>query len=159
MKVVDSYCGIVILAVYFTYFLVVKGMLSAFDCTKNDDGIPFLDAEPSLRCDNVSPFAPSPSVVSFGFYSCTSRAHSRLLCYCASENGRLRLRCCTRREFRSFLRGFCSGTATVFVRTKKCDHMVRATPATSTPSLRSDSGTRSCTGRVSSTSRCVPMCP
>jgi hypothetical protein len=67
MKVVDSYCGIVILAVYFTYFLVVKGMLSAFDCTKNDDGIPFLDAEPSLRCDNVSPFAPSPSVVSFGF--------------------------------------------------------------------------------------------
>ncbi len=52
-RLVDAYCGIVLLAVYFTYFLVVKGTLSAFDCTNNSDGIPILDAEPSYRCDEV----------------------------------------------------------------------------------------------------------
>lgn len=53
MKTVDAHCGIVLLAVYFTYFLVVKGMLSAWDCTKNAQGVPLLDAEPGFRCDEV----------------------------------------------------------------------------------------------------------
>jgi hypothetical protein len=52
-KRLDVYCGIVILAVYFTYFLVVKSMLSAFDCTKNENGTPILDAFPAFRCDQV----------------------------------------------------------------------------------------------------------
>lgn len=52
-KRVDAYCGVVVLALYFTYFLVVKGMLSAYDCTKNASGIPILNADPAFRCDEV----------------------------------------------------------------------------------------------------------
>ena len=39
----DSYCGVCILALYFLYFMVVKGALSVFDCSKvRAHGIPLL---------------------------------------------------------------------------------------------------------------------
>jgi hypothetical protein len=45
--------GICLLACYFTYFLVVKGMLTIFDCSKNTDGVLMLDADPSIVCNVV----------------------------------------------------------------------------------------------------------
>ncbi len=49
----DRYCGLCITALYFLYISVVKGALSVFDCSKNEDGIRILDADPSIVCDQV----------------------------------------------------------------------------------------------------------
>ena len=47
--VVDSYVGICIIALYFTYFLVVKGMLSVFSCVRKNGGPPILTEDPSIQ--------------------------------------------------------------------------------------------------------------
>ena len=47
--VVDSYVGICIIALYFTYFLVVKGMLSVFSCVRKNGGPPILTEDPSVQ--------------------------------------------------------------------------------------------------------------
>lgn len=49
----DSYCGFCIIAMYFLYLTVTKGALSVFDCSKNQDGVYILDAEPSIKCYEV----------------------------------------------------------------------------------------------------------
>ena len=49
----NGYCGLCILALYFLYLNLVRGMLSIFDCSKNADGILILDADPSVRCNVV----------------------------------------------------------------------------------------------------------
>ena len=53
LKMIDTYCGICILALYFSYFLVVKGMLTMFDCVKNASGVWILNADPSVQCYTV----------------------------------------------------------------------------------------------------------
>jgi hypothetical protein len=52
-RVKDAYCGMCILALYFLYLVVVKGALSVFDCSKNESGVWILDADPSIRCNEV----------------------------------------------------------------------------------------------------------
>ena len=47
--IVDSYVGICIIALYFTYFLVVKGMLSVFSCVQKNGGPPILTEDPSIQ--------------------------------------------------------------------------------------------------------------
>ena len=57
-KSTDAHFGFVIQGMYLTYFMVVKGMLSAFMCsTKN--GVSVLTAEPSLSCDSVRSVFPT----------------------------------------------------------------------------------------------------
>jgi hypothetical protein len=52
-RALDRYCGLCITALYFLYISVVKGALSVFDCSKNEDGVRILDADPSIVCDQV----------------------------------------------------------------------------------------------------------
>ena len=52
-RVLDSYCGLCIIVVYFLYLNVVKGALSVFDCSLNKDGQYILDADPSIKCNEV----------------------------------------------------------------------------------------------------------
>ena len=49
----DTYWSILISALYFLYLNLVKGALSVFDCSKNDDGVLILDADPSIHCNEV----------------------------------------------------------------------------------------------------------
>ncbi len=51
--IVDGYCGMCIMALYFLYLTIVKSALSVFDCSRNKDGLYILDADPSIRCDEV----------------------------------------------------------------------------------------------------------
>lgn len=46
--------GVVIQGLYITYFMVVKGMLSAWVCTTKENGAAVLAAEPSLSCSHPS---------------------------------------------------------------------------------------------------------
>ncbi len=66
-RVADTWCSIRIPGLFFTYFTVVKGAFSVFDCTSNRDGIFVLDADPSILCDQVSP----------GHYCCTRSSITR----------------------------------------------------------------------------------
>jgi hypothetical protein len=61
-RTLDGYCGLCILALYFLYLTVVKGALSVFDCSVNQDGVYILDADPSIRCNEVGspPLGVSP---------------------------------------------------------------------------------------------------
>jgi hypothetical protein len=52
-RVMDGYCGFCILGLYFLYLTVVKGALSVFDCSVNQDGVYILDADPSIKCNEV----------------------------------------------------------------------------------------------------------
>jgi hypothetical protein len=52
-RALDSYCGICIVGLYFLYLGLAKGALSVFDCTQNKDGVYILDADPSIKCDEV----------------------------------------------------------------------------------------------------------
>jgi hypothetical protein len=52
-RALDRYCGLCITALYFLYLSVVKGALSVFDCSMNEDGVRILDADPSIVCDKV----------------------------------------------------------------------------------------------------------
>jgi hypothetical protein len=52
-EIVDSYCGLCIVGLYFLYLNVVKGALSVFDCSMNKDGAWILDADPSIKCNVV----------------------------------------------------------------------------------------------------------
>ncbi len=45
-----------ILVLNFMYVSLVRGMFSIFDCTANADGFRFLDAEPTIACDEVLEF-------------------------------------------------------------------------------------------------------
>jgi hypothetical protein len=49
----DAYCGVCIVGLYFLYLGLVKGALSVFDCTQNKDGVYILDADPSIKCNEV----------------------------------------------------------------------------------------------------------
>jgi hypothetical protein len=49
----DTYCGLCILALYFLYITLVKGALSVFDCSVTPDGLYILDADPSIKCNEV----------------------------------------------------------------------------------------------------------
>ncbi len=49
----DSYCGLCIIVLYFTYLTVTKGALSVFDYSKNSSGVYLLDADPSIQCNQV----------------------------------------------------------------------------------------------------------
>jgi hypothetical protein len=49
----DSACGVCIILLYFLYFVIVKGALSVFDCSQNKDGVLLLDADPSIKCNEV----------------------------------------------------------------------------------------------------------
>jgi hypothetical protein len=52
-RVMDGYCGFCILGLYFLYLTVVKGALSVFDCSVNQDGVYILDVDPSIKCNEV----------------------------------------------------------------------------------------------------------
>ncbi len=60
-RALDRYCGLCITALYFLYISVVKGALSVFDCSENEDGVRILDADPSIVCDQVCVRDLSPS--------------------------------------------------------------------------------------------------
>jgi hypothetical protein len=49
----DACCGLCIMALYFLYLGVVKSSLSVFDCSRNEDGVYILDADPSIVCHQV----------------------------------------------------------------------------------------------------------
>ena len=49
-RALDAFTGVCILALYFLYFSVVKGMWSAFDCQVNKTGESILTADPSVHC-------------------------------------------------------------------------------------------------------------
>ena len=53
MKVFDAFCGVSILSLYFVYLLVVKSLLSAWDCTQNAGGAWILNADPAVNCNQV----------------------------------------------------------------------------------------------------------
>ena len=52
-SIVDTYVGICIIALYFTYFLVVKGMLSVFSCIQKNGGPFILTEDPSVQASFV----------------------------------------------------------------------------------------------------------
>ncbi len=56
----DMVWGMTILVLYFMYLNLVKGMLSIFDCSVNPDGVRFLDADLSIRCDEVAGICSTP---------------------------------------------------------------------------------------------------
>jgi hypothetical protein len=60
-RALDRYCGLCITALYFLYLSVVKGALSVFDCSMNEDGVRILDADPSIVCDKVRCVLPAAS--------------------------------------------------------------------------------------------------
>jgi hypothetical protein len=49
----DNMCGLAIIICYFLYFMLVKGALGVFDCSRNKDGVYILDADPSIICNEV----------------------------------------------------------------------------------------------------------
>jgi hypothetical protein len=51
----EMYWSICILVLNFLYLSLVRGMLSIFDCSADSDGVRFLDADPSIPCDEVGP--------------------------------------------------------------------------------------------------------
>jgi hypothetical protein len=52
-RALDAYCGLCIVGLYFLYLGLAKGAFSLFDCTQNKDGTYILDADPSIKCDEV----------------------------------------------------------------------------------------------------------
>jgi hypothetical protein len=52
-RVIDTYLGICITAVYTLYFSVVKGAMSIFNCVENRNGVRVLVAYPSVECGLV----------------------------------------------------------------------------------------------------------
>ncbi len=62
-SILDSYCGVCIVCLYFLYLSLVRGALSVFDCSKNEDGAWILDADPSIKCNVVRSMRPSGGTV------------------------------------------------------------------------------------------------
>ena len=53
MRTMDVVSGVVIQGLYVTYFMVVRGMLSVWNCSKKSNGVSVLTADPSYSCDTV----------------------------------------------------------------------------------------------------------
>ncbi len=49
----DSLFGTCIIALYYLYLTLVRGMLSVFDCSRAPGGDYLLDADPSIKCNQV----------------------------------------------------------------------------------------------------------